>query len=132
MLASPPVDTTTAAIVGPGVAPMSCGGFRRQVAAVGGDLFDRDVRTTDRVAAIVPDPRQLALVFLGIAGRAVSAPLDPALTPEEDRRGLVPRAPTAMVVGTRIDPETVRRGATACSDSGGTSTSVTQSNPFHD
>lgn len=68
---------------------LSVGGFlthaqlRRQVDHIGRALQSLGVHKTDRVALVLPNGPEMAVVFLGIACHATCAPLNPAFREEE-------------------------------------------------
>jgi acyl-CoA synthetase (AMP-forming)/AMP-acid ligase II len=72
-----------AALLAPEQAPLSFGALRRQGAALCGWLNERGIGRNDRLAIVLPNGPAMAAAFVGLAGAATTAPLNPAYREEE-------------------------------------------------
>lgn len=71
------------ALLAPGREPLPYGALRATVAALRGQLNGCGVGRGDRVAIVLPNGPAMAAAFLGVAGAATAAPLNPAYRPDE-------------------------------------------------
>ena len=65
------------AITAPGRQPLSYGRLQMHIVEVVGTLNSMGVGRNDRVAIVLPDGPEMAVVFLAVAAGATSAPLNP-------------------------------------------------------
>jgi acyl-CoA synthetase (AMP-forming)/AMP-acid ligase II len=71
------------ALLAPEQAPLSFGELKRQGAALCGWLNARGIGRGDRLAILLPNGPAMAAAFVGLAGAATTAPLNPAYRAEE-------------------------------------------------
>jgi acyl-CoA synthetase (AMP-forming)/AMP-acid ligase II len=76
-------DDAAPAIQAPGRTPLSHGALRALYVALVRQLGARGLGRRDRVAIVLPNGPEMATAFLGVAGAAEAAPLNPAYRDEE-------------------------------------------------
>ena len=91
-------DESATAIAAPGRPVLTYGGLRRLVGQTADTLGGLGIGRDDRVAIVLPNGPAMATAFLGIAGAAATAPLNPAYREEEFDFYLSDLAARALVV----------------------------------
>jgi acyl-CoA synthetase (AMP-forming)/AMP-acid ligase II len=76
-------DTSRIAIAAPGAAPLARGRLLQQIDATVGALRALGIKPNDRVAIVLPNGPEMAVVFLAVASGATAAPLNPAYREDE-------------------------------------------------
>jgi len=87
------------AIGAPGRPWLDYAGLRRLTAEIGETLAAAGIGPGDRVAIVLPNGPEMAAAFVAIAGRAVTAPLNPAYREDEYDFYLSDLGARALVVG---------------------------------
>lgn len=99
------------AFLAPGSAPLTYAGLASMVDEVGRLLREKGVRRGDRVAILAPNGPGMAVAFLGVAGVATAAPLNPTYRAEELTFYLTDLGARVLLVDRHL--ETEARGVAA-------------------
>ena len=86
------------ALLAPGLPPWSYAVVLRRVTAIGRAVGEAGVGEDGTVAVVLPNGREMAIAFLGIASVARCAPLDPGSTAAEVRDALADLGAAAVVL----------------------------------
>jgi oxalate---CoA ligase len=91
------------ALLAPGREPLRYGELHAAVADIARTLTRLGVKSSDRVALVCSNGPEMAMAFLGIAGHAACAPLNPAYRASELEFYLADLCPRAVVVQAGLD-----------------------------
>src|SRR4026208_1776968 len=86
------------AVCAPGRRSLTYRDLLSQVDSVVGSLIAKGIRSTDRVAIVLPNGPEMAAAFLGVAASAICAPLNPAYSGNEFEFYLVDLKPKTLIV----------------------------------
>ena len=93
-----------AAILVPERADLPFGRLLQFVDSARSSLHEKSVGRHSRVGAIFPDRAQAAVAHLVCVSTCVSLPMNPALTPDELRSGVINMGIEALLVSDQLDP----------------------------
>jgi len=101
-------DPGAVAIASPGRSPLTYGRLLTQIEDVGKTLASLGISRNSRVAVVLPNGPEMAVVFLAISAAATCAPLNPALTESEFGLYLSNLNPDAIIVESAIDSPAIK------------------------